>query len=434
MKMKKDIIEEIVKGIYADPDGGAALSVPTRSVVIAESLAGMEADIVAALELGRKFAVVCDSNTHEALGARIVCAMKSIGEVTEVMLPGRPHADVATVEKVKSATAAADVLVAVGSGTINDLCKYTAAQTDRQYVVFGTAPSMNGYTSVNASITVGGLKKTLPAIGASGVFLDLKVLAEAPKRMILSGLGDSVCRPTAQADWLLAHLLLGQPYREAPFVILAEFEEDLFSSSEALAAGDLEAMDRLARTLILSGFGMTICGGSQPASQGEHLISHIADMLGSPDWPESFHGEQIGVTALTMARLQERILSGGAPRVKPTTVGEQDVLKHFGPELGPACWAEFEKKHLDASASDVMNDKLQSNWDVVKARISKAARPAVELGKVLLRAGAFTTPEEIGWPRDFYNEAVRHAREIRNRYTFLDLAGDCGMLENIVFD
>jgi glycerol-1-phosphate dehydrogenase [NAD(P)+] len=432
--MKKDTIQKIIAGHYADPDGGPALSVPTRSVVISESLEGREAEIVAALELGRKFAVVSDENTYEAMGARVVRALKSIGEVIEVKIPGRPHADEETVEKIKAATAAADALVAVGSGTINDLCKYTSARTGRQYVVFGTAPSMNGYTSVNASITVGGLKKTLPAIGAAGVFLDLKVLAASPKRMILSGLGDSVCRAAAQSDWLLAHLLLDQSYREAPFVLLAEFEDELFESSGALAAGDLEAMDRLARTLILSGFGMTICGGSQPASQGEHLISHIADMLGSPDWPESFHGEQIGVTALTMARLQDRILSGGAPRVKPTAVGEKDVIAHFGPELGPACWAEFAKKRLSADSADAMNERLQSNWESINTRIFKAARPAGEVGNVLLRAGAFTTPEELGWPRDFYKESVRHAREIRNRYTFLDLAGDAGMLENIDFD
>ncbi len=44
--------------------------------------------------------------------------------------------------------------------------------------------------------------------------------------------------------------------------------------------------------------------------------------------------------------------------------------------------------------------------------------------------GAPTTPEDLHWPRRFYGEAVRHAREIRNRYTFLDLAADSGMLDD----
>ena len=125
---------------------------------------------------------------------------------------------------MRAAAAAADAWIAVGSGTINDLCKYAAAQDAKPYAVFGTAPSMNGFTSVNAAITVNGLKRSLPAAAPVGVFLDLKVLSAAPKRMILSGLGDSLCRPTAQTDWLLAHLLLDQPYRELPFALLAEDE------------------------------------------------------------------------------------------------------------------------------------------------------------------------------------------------------------------
>ena len=50
-----------------------------------------------------------------------------------------------------------------------------------------------------------------------------------------------------------------------------------------------------------------------PASQGEHLISHYIDMLRDPARAPSFHGEQIGVTTLTMARLQERLLKGPPP-------------------------------------------------------------------------------------------------------------------------
>ena len=52
-----------------------------------------------------------------------------------------------------SATAGADAVIAIGSGTINDLCKYASAADRKPYAVFATAPSMNGYTSLNAAIT-----------------------------------------------------------------------------------------------------------------------------------------------------------------------------------------------------------------------------------------------------------------------------------------
>jgi glycerol-1-phosphate dehydrogenase [NAD(P)+] len=346
-------------------------------------------------------------------------------------MTGRPQADAATAQAIRRESADCDALIAVGAGTINDLCKYAAAQDAKPYAVFATAPSMNGYTSINAAITVNGHKKSLPAAAARGVFLDLEVLARAPPRLIRSGLGDSLCRPTAQADWLLAHLLLDRPYRAAPFALLAPDEAALFAESEALMRGDLEAMRRLARTLVLSGFGMTICGGSHPASEGEHLIGHYVDMRAPADWPEAFHGEQIGVTTLTMARLQARMLEAGPPRLGTSAVTADSVKAHFGAELGAACWAEFAAKRLDAERAEALNARLAQRWEAMRARLSDVVRPAAELHAVLARAGAPTTPEDLRWPRPFYGEAVRHAREIRNRYTFLDLAADSGMLDDV---
>jgi len=51
---------------------------------------------------------------------------------------------------------------------------------------------------------------------------------------------------------------VGTHYRETPFLLLDPEEEALFSESEALSRGDLKAVERLARTLVWSGLGMTI--------------------------------------------------------------------------------------------------------------------------------------------------------------------------------
>ena len=56
------------------------------------------------------------------------------------MLPRDPHADLPTVEAVRGRSAAADALIAVGSGTINDVTKYAAACDAKPYAVFATAP------------------------------------------------------------------------------------------------------------------------------------------------------------------------------------------------------------------------------------------------------------------------------------------------------
>jgi glycerol-1-phosphate dehydrogenase [NAD(P)+] len=211
--------------------------------------------------------------------------------------------------------------------------------------------------------------------------------------------------------------------------LLADDEADLFANSEALLRGDLDAMRALARTLVLSGFGMTLCGGSFPASQGEHLIGHYVEMMAPAQWPDAFHGEQIAVTTLTMARLQERMLDGAAPRLRATAVTEAEVIEHFGVELGAACWTAFAAKRFDAACAEALNARLVENWDSFRTRLGATLRPAAALEAVLARAGAPCRPQDLHWPRAFYRDAVRHAREIRDRYTFLDLAADSGMLE-----
>jgi glycerol-1-phosphate dehydrogenase [NAD(P)+] len=43
---------------------------------------------------------------------------------------------------------------------------------------------------------------------------------------------------------------------------------------------------------------------------------------------------------------------------------------------------------------------------------------------VLAAAGAPLAPADLGWSEALFGDALAHAREIRNRYTFLDFAAD----------
>jgi glycerol-1-phosphate dehydrogenase [NAD(P)+] len=424
-------IAQLLAGSYRDPESGEAVGVQTRSLVMAPTLAGSERELVDGLGFGRQLAVVSDTNTDAALGARVRRALEGRYDVLSIVLPGTPHPDDVTVAEVRKAVASADALIAVGSGTINDVCKYASAQDGKPYAVFATAPSMNGYTSFNAAITMHGHKMSLPAQVPAGVFFDLAVLAAAPKRLIRAGLGDSLCRATAQADWLLSHMLLGTPYRQLPFDLLADDETPLFTHASALLAGDLAVMQNLVRTLVLAGFGTAIVGHSQPASQGEHLISHYIDMFEPKGRPPVFHGEQVGVTTLSMARLQERMLES-APRVRPDTASREDLIGRYGEEIGQSCWDEFAHKRLDGPKADALNEAIDAKWPAAVERISAITLPSGHLQAVLRSAGAEVTPAGIHLGDGFYREALGRCREIRNRYTFLDLAASAGRLDGML--
>ncbi len=429
--MNTNTIARLVDGAYVDPDGNGKtmLSVPTRSVVIADSLKGMEADVVRSLDLPPPFAIISDPDTHVVMGKRVERALESLGPVIKIHLSKNPHADMPSAEALVAETRTAGTLIAAGSGTINDLCKYAASKQNRPCAVFATAPSMNGYTSVNSAITEHGHKKSLATVAPDGVFMDLEVLAAAPKRMIQSGLGDSLCRATAQVDWMLSHLLFDSEYREAPFSLLVDDEKGLLGEPEALVSGDLDAMARLARLLVLSGMGMTICGGSFPASQGEHLISHYIEMMHPNDWDIAFHGEQIAVTTCVMARLQERVLQGPTPHLSSTTVTKQSVMSHFGENIGAACWDEVAQKRLTKDGADELNVHIEQSWSDIREKLLAIIIPSETLISVLKRAGAPVSFSDINLEEGFFIDAISHAREIRNRYTFLDLAADADIVD-----
>lgn len=425
------LIDSLLTGEYRDPQTGQKLGVKTQSLAIERSLVGLEGDLVGQLALGRRIAVVSDATTHEVLGARVERALAGTHQVDSIVLPNHPHPDDSTIDVLRHATTAADALIAVGSGTINDLCKYASAQDRKPYAVFATAPSMNGYTSYNAAITVHGHKMSLPAQAARGVFFDLEVMAAAPSRLIRAGLGDSLCRCTAQADWLLSHLLFGTEYRDLPFALLARDEAPLFDNAAALLAGDLDTMKRLVSTLVLAGFGTAIVGHSQPASQSEHLVSHFLDMFEKSTRPLVFHGEQVGVTTLSMARLQQYMMDN-PPAISPDSTTEAELIGRYGETLGRSCWKEFSVKQITAERAEEMNELFKHNWSDYQARLTSVMLPPAYLEKVLLAAGAPTKPHDIHLARDDYETALLRSREIRSRFTILDLAAGANRLSGLV--
>jgi glycerol-1-phosphate dehydrogenase [NAD(P)+] len=126
-----------------------------------------------------------------------------------------------------------------------------------------------------------------------------------------------------------------------------------------------------------------------------------------------------------MARLQDRILALASPPVlQPTQVTRDDVIRHFGPERGESCWQEFAPKRLDRARADELNARLAAGWDDLRARIQAVTLGHARMTEVLAAAGAPLSPADLGWPAPLFDAAMRHARELRNRYTFLDFAAD----------
>lgn len=384
-------------------------------IVIEPHLRATAKELIESIGFGnRQLLVVCDNATHAAMGERII---RETG-AEFLMLGGVPHADMAAVESVRHAKA--DALIAVGSGTINDICKYASFLDCKEYAVFPTAPSMNGYFSANASMTKNGHKLSLPAHLPKGIFCDLAVLAQAPRRLISSGLGDSLCRPTAQADWLLSHILWDTAYDPAPFTLLAPYEKELFSHSDKLMAGDMHVIELLIKTLLVSGLGMVLAKGSYPASQGEHLIAHTMEMKHGASLPQSYHGEQIGVCTLAMASLQQQLLSENLI-LRKLDNPERAITEYFGDALAESVLRSYQSKHNLYARYDTINQRLLTESSAIRDAIQAVTPPENFLHKVLVAAQCPIKAKDIGWKETDFHAATGHARFIRDRFTFLDL-------------
>lgn len=305
------------------------------------------------------------------------------------------------------------LIIAAGSGTINDLCKISSFRLKIPYIVFGSAASMNGYASANASIITKKYKTSLPALLPQAIYLDLNILKSAPSRLARAGIGDMMCFSTCQFDWLLSHLLLGTEYNQDVFDLLKPQLKKLLDN-------DLD-IGLLAEILIISGLTMYICGGSYPASQAEHLIAHYLEIKYPKITKKSYHGEQIAVTTLTVAQIQEQILQIKQLQIKPQTIKIEYLKKLFSDDLAEHFGQEVRNKTIDDDRALIINNILQQNWQRIKIQLQKAFVSKNDLLKYYQRFCLPTTPLEIDIDKDIYDQACDNAYLIRNRFTSLDL-------------
>lgn len=427
------LIDEICSGDWVCPLNGKKLGpAPYDNIVIEESLHGRVAELVSSVGFSSPFVIVSDNNTHKAMGERVAKALSDVGSVTEIILDN-PHADMAAVRDLAKRLEGFSAIIAVGSGTINDLTKFAAFRNNQSYCVFATAGSMNGYTSSTASITLdSGLKISLPAQVPLGYFVDLSICASAPAYLNAAGFGDCLCRSVAQVDWWMSHRLLETPYFHEPYIIEIPAEIELMKRAEGIANGDIEAVGYLFRVLTLCGLGTTITGVSNHGSMGEHQISHYIDCFAGDRHPGSLHGQQVGVATMTMARIQSAFLSSEtAPALSATKIDFESMVSRMGHDVAKQCHTELQRKALDTQAADALNLKLERLWPELRQQCLDMSISVDVLQQRLRRAGAPISAVDLGLSAAFYQEAVCHGHEMRNRFSFSDIASHTDQLKHI---
>ena len=149
--------------------------------------------------------LIADSNTLAAAGAVTVDALDQLDSISKTIFVTQEDTlvpdELALSKLFMEVPVAAEVLIAVGAGTITDLVRFAAYKMGKPFVSIPTAPSMDGYASAVSPLIVGGFKRTFSACPPLAIYADLDVLCKAPMAMIAAGFGDLLGKLTARADW-----------------------------------------------------------------------------------------------------------------------------------------------------------------------------------------------------------------------------------------
>jgi glycerol-1-phosphate dehydrogenase [NAD(P)+] len=379
---------------------------------------------------GRRIILVADRRTFDIAGSSAKKILeKNDWSVHQIIAPdshrGSPVCDDSTHDWLNQRFPPADIALAVGSGVINDLTKWSAFDRDIPYAVFATAATMNGFTAANVAPAINGVKTLISARPPLAVFAVPSVISNAPLELTTAGLGDIIAKPLSTADWHFNNIFLDEYFCRYCSQIINTLEKYYFSQPQDIKDRRPEAVEALFNALLYSGIAMTIVGNSAPASGGEHLLSHTLDMMSTVDrTPHDLHGRQVGIGTLFSAAIYGRIfqLKNLDLHLLPS-----DIDTHFWGPLAQSVRRQYQQKK---AMLETLPDKLTSakTWDTFITAARNQVRSPEQIKSCLKAAGAAHTFSDIKCTPKRLLDAVLHMHEIRKRPTVVDLAWTLGIL------
>jgi len=375
--------------------------------------------------------VIADTNTFSAAGKsvaeRLSCREPFVFTDPDVYAEFRYVEELDALLKNRQG-----IPVAVGSGVINDLVKLAAHRAGRSYMIVATAASMDGYTAFGSSITYQGSKQTFDGPAPRAVVVDLDVIRKAPPEMNAAGYADLIAKITAGADWIVADALGVEAIDPHAWKLVQAPLRDWLA--------DPSDMSSLMQGLLMSGLAMQATRTSRPASGAEHQFSHLWDMQRQGhDRSTPSHGFQVGVATVAVAELYEKLLSLPLENLDIDHICanwpeweavESQIRATFQIDaLVKKALEETRAKYISRAELAAQLRTLRQVWPSLKQQLARHLFTSREIRNLLRKAGAPSDPEQIGLSRSQLLASFRQAYYIRRRFTVLDLAARCGVLD-----
>ena len=333
-----------------------------------------------------KIHVVFDAHTKQAAGNQVMdqltCEVISIGlsEIEEDQNQDVIADEVSIMQVLTEIDREADVLIAVGAGTLHDITRYAAYTLGKPFISVPTAPSVDGFNSMGAPVVLRKKKITFQTQAPVALFADLDVLKEAPAAMTAAGFGDVLGKFTSLADWHFGAITADEPFCDQAAEMTLDALNQAVQSAKDIRQGSLKGMENLFEALIKSGMAMSLFGHSHPASGGEHHLSHYWEMRFLTEGRKQLlHGEKVGVSTGMIADIYHE---------------------------------EVEKK---VAADPLLTDAQKERVAMIFRHLPKGN----DIRQLLEQVGGKTTLSDLGIEEALYQESIMHAHTLRKRNTML---------------
>ena len=391
--------------------------------------------------------VLADTHTYAVAGKQVEAAL------TDADIPYKLHVlkspevgDLAADEAAMGSVAMAfdvkcDILISVGTGTINDLGRYFTYICGRPFMLVATAPSMDGLVSGCAPLITNNLKITYDAHAPLALICDLDIMSQAPMKMLAAGVGDILGKYNCLCDWRPSSIINGEYYCETIAGIMRTAVEKTVESVDGLIKRDPEAVALLTEALTLSGIAMDFSGNSRPASGAEHHQSHFWEMQFLFDHkPAVLHGTKVGIGTVLMLALYDHLKTMEKPdfaAIKATIPNrpskdewKAEITRSYRLAADGIIALEEKAGKNDTEKLTARLDVIEEKWNDIQQMVA-ALPSAKEIYDILDKLGAPKCPPDVEIKKEYVRDSILYAKELRDRYTILQLMWDLGELPKL---
>lgn len=391
----------------------------------------------------KKVYVACDEITYGIAGEKVMNILHdaNIDAKAHVFTGGRFIPNEESLGKLMiDAPRDLDLVVAVGTGSINDMCRFFSYQMNVPYAIVATAAPMDGFASSGVALMVDNIKQTIPAQTPLFIIGDTDILCGAPARMISAGLGDLLGKFTCLNDWRISKIVNDEYYCDTVVNLVKDCIENVLKNADKAASRDPKVIGDIMEGLVLTGVAMSFVGNSRPAAGCEHHLNHYWEAIEIQNGQiPVLHGIEVGLAEVVILKMTEFLRESrpdfDAAREKAKqydqAAWEEKMKEVYGTASDAIIELEHESKKNDPEGRLKRIDKIEENWDEIVKLMNDYMPSAERMIEILTSLDAPYFPSQVGFSDEMLYNALVYGKENRARYTLLSMMGDLGVLEDL---